>query len=174
MIGLNTPSWYTVYMHINLISHRIRSILLLLTSFWLAGCSSSHLSVRTEYLSRESLASYYADTPDPQLEDPPIGQRLIISWCVPRAYLAYPDLHLRLIVRLHNREEISQLYAINQLFGTYVYEVEGKDYLESGGITTYKVDLMTGDTVLDEWEHPLWVELITFPQSVSTPQSKTD
>jgi hypothetical protein len=129
----------------------------------LTGCACQPLAIRTEYLNREHLASYYVHTPDPQLDTPPIGQRLIVSWALPRAYLNYSDLHLNLIVRLKNHQEYRVQKPINSRRGFYVYPLLNQAFCTSGGIATYKAQIKGADLILDEWQHPLWEELITFP-----------
>lgn len=141
-----------------------RSIVLMLLVLVLVGCTSPSLSVRTEYFNRESLASYYMSTPDPLLDHPPVGQRLIVNWSVPKSSLECSNLHLHLIIRLADHSEIVKTSPIQQLFGTYVFEIEGDTYLQSKGILTYKAEIRTDDCILDQWQHPLWAELITFSQ----------
>lgn len=138
-------------------------LVLLLTS-----CTYQRLSVQTAYLSRESLASYYVQTPDPQLDTPPIGQRLIISWCIPKNFLDYPDLHLQITVRLRNREQETRQVPLTKTRGTYLYEILNEKFCQSGGIRTYKIDLIGHNCVLEKWQHPLWVDSITFdfPQTM--------
>ena len=52
----------------------LTSLLLLLTS-----CTEQRLAVQSQYIGLETLASYHVNTPDPHLNHPPIGERLIIS-----------------------------------------------------------------------------------------------
>lgn len=144
--------------------------LILCSLFLLNSCTCHRLSVQTDYISRENLASYYVDTPDPLLNNPPIGQRLIISWSLPKEYLTYSDLHLNLIVRFHNREQQIQDIPIPDMRGTYLYEILNKQFCQTGGILTYKVTLMGNGCSLEEWRHPLWAHLITFEASHSCQQ----
>lgn len=132
---------------------------------WLAlcilftGCSSEYLTIYTDYLSHENLASYYVGTPDPRLNHPPIGQRLILSWSVPKEY---EDLHLEMTIRFRNREELQESLCLNRHSGTYIYSLEDEDYFEKKGILTYKVDLYSKDEIIEEWRHQLWTERIIF------------
>lgn len=121
---------------------------------------TNRLSVRTEYLSHEQLASYTIKTPDPALRCPLIGQRLIVSWRLPKAYLAYPDLHLYVQLRWHTHEEIEQRIPIETRRGYYVYTLADDDYQQSGGVVTYQVEVREQDNTLEKWTHPLWKECL--------------
>lgn len=121
--------------------------------------------MRTEYLSHENLASYIINTPDPLLDNPPIGQRLIISWAVPQSTLNMDDLHIEVTIRFRNKEEVHESFRVCALSGQYIYKILNARFLETDGIQTYKVELKSGDTIIEEWRHQLWVELIRFDKS---------
>jgi hypothetical protein len=128
----------------------------------LTGCQCEKLTVYTDYLSHENLASYHVGTPDPRLNNPPMGQRLIISWSLPKNYLCYEDLHLDLTIRFRNKQQISEKIDICKRKGMYIYSVLNEDFFETKGLLTYKIDLVGDDVILEEWRHQLWTELITF------------
>jgi hypothetical protein len=139
----------------------MKKILLLFLLLISAGCSSNHyLSVQTLYFTRESLASYYVETPDPMLINPPVGQKLLISWSFPRSYLDYQELHLNIRIRLRNREEIELNIPLEKACGSYMYVVANESFFETKGILTYKVDLIGGGMIFEECRHQLWHELI--------------
>lgn len=144
----------------NIAISKLLFTLLLLTI--LTSCSCNVITVQSEYIDRESLASAHVGTPDPRLNDPPFGQRLIISWSLPREYGRYRELHLDLTLRFRNSEEKSQRIAIHQRQGTTVYEVLDEFYCETKGIQTYKIDLIGDGERLDEWRHQLWADMIHF------------
>lgn len=126
----------------------------------LCGCSSGLLTVYTDYLSHENLASYQVGTPDPRLDNPPIGQRLLISWSIPKCEFA--DAHIDYKIRFRNRKEISSTIPVISCSGTYIYSLLNEEYFETEGILTYKVDLYIGDQLIEEWRHQLWVEMLVF------------
>jgi len=128
----------------------------------LVGCSrNAYLSVQTVYFTRESLASYYVETPDPMLIHPPVEQKLLISWAFPRHFLKDKDnLHLNIRIRLKNKEEEVLDIPLTQAYGTYIYRLVNERYFETKGILTYKVDLIGSGCILEEWRHQLWHELI--------------
>lgn len=136
----------------------------------LTGCSGSYLSVHTDYLSHKTLASYRVNTPDPLLNNPPFGQRLIISWSLPKSYFSAEHLYLEITIRFRNREEIQERIAILKPHGHCVYALLNQDYLDKRGILTYKVDLIVNGTIIEEWRHQIWTDLIvTAPETPETP-----
>jgi hypothetical protein len=130
----------------------------------LTACTPDRLSLFTAYINRESLASHYVGTPDPCLRELPEGQRLFVKWNVPAHYRRSMPMKLFLQIRLRDRTEISQTLTIFKCRGTYLYELVGKPFFESGGILTYRAKLFAGDQCLGEWRHQIWVDLITVGQ----------
>jgi hypothetical protein len=144
--------------------HSIKFLFFIILFFGLTSCSRQHLSIYTDYLSHKNLASYRVETPDPLLADPPIGQRLIISWSLPKAIFSKENLRLEARIRFKNREEVKENISLCKRSGTYMYSLINEDFFDKGGIFTYKVDLISNDTVLEEWRHQLWTELILFDE----------
>lgn len=128
--------------------------------FILFSCNQRPLIVQTQYLNRNSLASYHVGTPDPKLTNPDIGEQLIIQWALPKNTALSHTLSLHIKIRFHNREEISRSIPVDQPSGTYVYTLLNQEFLKSRGILTYKVQLIDEDRVIDEWQHQLWTALI--------------
>lgn len=142
------------------------SSLLILSS--LSSCCFQRLSVSTDYIGRETLASFQIDTPDPLLYHPPTGQRLIVKWHIPHAYLEYDDLHLAIEIRFRDRSKQTLSIPICHTAGNYVYPVLGDRYLQTQGILSYHVQLLGSDEVLEEWTHPLWTTLIELNSELYT------
>lgn len=138
-----------------------RTILFLAIGF-LTSCQVHHLNVQTQYITQENLASYYVGTPDPEKNCPTIGQRLLIEWSLPKDDLCGRDLKLNLKIRFRDKTEDEMRLPIQEKSGTYLYYVINKKYCQTGGIATYKADLIADDCILETWQHPLWSELITF------------
>lgn len=126
-------------------------------------CSNEQLSVFTEYVSIESLPSYRIGTPDPRLYCPDYGQKLHISWSVPKS-CHYHTLELSLKLRFGNKEEQNELIPLESVTGIYVFSLLNEEYRKKGGIFTYKVELRGDGQVLKVWEHQLWAERIQFHQ----------
>jgi hypothetical protein len=144
----------------------------LLSLVLLAGCTIEKLNVRTEYLSHENLASYIVETPDPLLNNPPIGQQLIVSWSLPKNYLDYEDLHLEITMRFRNREQIVKNICVTKVSGMFIYKLLNNEFIEKEGIQTYKVELIGGGEVLECWRHQLWVELIVLENQAKPTESQ--
>lgn len=131
----------------------------------LSGCAKSLIEVHTDYITEESLASYVIGTPDPLLNNPPFGQRLIISWSVPAALLQEPDPHLLVTIRYRNRQEVQLHLKLNKRSGTYIHTLFNQEYCATRGILTYKADLIAGGSIWEAWRHQLWADLILFEES---------
>ncbi len=127
----------------------------------LTGCSHEHLAVQTQYLNRDNLASYRVRTPDPMLFAPLIGQRLIVDWVLPKNYFDQNPLYLQATIHFGNRTVAVDTVEIHQRKGTYIYQIIDGDFCEKQGMLAFKIDLIKGDCVIEEWRHQLWAELIT-------------
>lgn len=144
--------------------NRLLYALVIFAIFPLVSCMKSHLAVYTDYLSHENLASYHIDTPDPLLNNPPIGQRLIVIWTLKKKHLLYEDLHLKISIRFRDKNESTITYPLCKPKGTYIYSILNEDYIKTGGFLTYKVELIGDGIVLDEWRHQIWTNLIQINQ----------
>lgn len=139
------------------------SLILLIFALSLSSCSYNPISAQTDYLSRQGLASYHVGTPDPSLNYPVLGQRLIIKWVLKENYLKYSDLHAEITVRFQdNTEKVFNLPIKTQL-GTHIYIIEADEFCKTNGIASYKVDLIGNGYVLYKWRHQLWVDKIISP-----------
>jgi hypothetical protein len=136
------------------------ALFLCLTGIGLTSCSLHRLSVQKQYLTHENLASYTVGTPDFRLDNPSVGERLVISWSLPKCEKMYESLTFKLRVHFRNRVEDQQTRILEQPSGYYVYNVRDEKFCQTGGILTYKVDLFRDGILLEEFRHPLWVELI--------------
>ncbi|MBA3956906.1 MAG: hypothetical protein H0X51_00720 [Parachlamydiaceae bacterium] len=133
------------------------SFLLLLTS---CGSLSSPLTVQTDFLRRQRLASFHVRTPDPLLVNPLVGQRVLIQWNLPPEWLEHEDLHLEFTIRFGNRTQLLKKVRVDCAKGLYVYVLADDEFCQKEGIVSYKVDLVHDDCILVAWRHQLWVELI--------------
>lgn len=129
------------------------------------GCSQRYITAHTSYLNRSQLASYHVETPDPRLNHPLYGQRLYINWKVPHAFLSYENLRLEIVIRFGDRSVVHHTVYICKSSGIHLFELMEDNYFDRQGILTYKIDLIGGDVILEEWRHQLWVDLITVGES---------
>lgn len=138
----------------------------ILLFFCLTGCVNPTLSVQTQYLTPENLASTYVGTPDPAAENPTTGQRLLIQWWFPSCQWEGDEvLTLNLKVRFSNYQEKEIIQVLKKNRGYYLFDLIDQEYCETGGIRTYLVEIKKGDCVIASWRHPLWVPLIVFERN---------
>lgn len=136
-------------------------LILFSAALFLQGCFAERLSVHTEYLSIENLASFHVGTPDPELLCPTVGQRLVVTWALPSGYNCYESLYLDILIRFRSGEEKTITIFLKQRQGTYVYSLLNDEYFEKDGILTYKVNIIGDGDILDEWRHQIWAEKIS-------------
>ena len=137
---------------------RIFSALVFLTYF--TSCSSTKLDVRSEYYSKQDLASYILDTPDPRKNSTDFGQRLNIDWGMNQETFEKANPELVLYVRLKNGEEKVSQIMLTRRQGHTFYPIFGNDYTKKGGLQSYLVQLKSDGKVLASSQHKLWVEKI--------------
>jgi hypothetical protein len=128
------------------------------------GCQNQRLIVETRYLGRNTLASTVVGTPDPRQRCPTTGQELYVTWRLPEEFASYDNLYLLMTLRYGNREENCVRIPVNRFRGCYVYCLCDNEYWDVCGILTYKVDLYSGECLLDTWHHQVWSELINFDE----------
>lgn len=139
--------------------------LLFVVCMLLIGCNQ-HISVQTDYLSRTQLASWYVGTPDPSLQYPLIGERMLVEWDLPQDYFVCDELILSITIRYADRSEEVKIIPVTCQKGWYRYELSGEEFEKNGGFLTYKVDVIGDDQILETWRHQLWVELIVLDNPV--------
>jgi len=134
----------------------------------LAGCRPYYLSICQEWIDVRYLASFHAGTPDPRLEHPPIGQKLILDWRVPKEVLERkPELILDLILWDYTTRQVR--FPVKSAMSYKTYRLLDEEYEKTGGILTYKACIRTEDgEIFREWKHQLWVNLITLDQEEKT------
>lgn len=132
----------------------------------LVGCRHQPLTLYTDYLTVERLASYHVNTPDPCLESPSVGQRLVASWNLRGNH---PHRELLLTIRFRNLEEITQRISLTRPTGTYVYPLLNEEYFARGGIQTYKGELFEEGYLIETWQHQLWTPLLRRSASEEEP-----
>jgi hypothetical protein len=124
------------------------------------------------------LASSHVGTPDPRQAHPPLGQGIIINFWIPTNILKkqHPSLTLDLLFRNYSQKKIT--YPLSSTWGYKVYKLLNEEFAKTGGLLTYKAEIVAQDgTVIKEWEHQLWVRLITAEDNSSaavTPLSPED
>ena len=129
---------------------------------FLFSCTSQRLSIQKQYLTKDFLASAHIGTPDPTLDRPFFGQRLLVQWSLSAEEFSDCKLNLYLKVRFRNRQEEELVIPIESKRGTYLYQINSERLSETGGILTYFGEIRSSTESLATWIHPLWVPLISF------------
>lgn len=140
----------------------MRLVVIVLMLFICSSCCSHNLYVSHEAVSKDSLASVHVNTPDPLHEVNPVGQRLFVSWKLPRSLVKSGDVQGVLKVRYFNNQQENIPFQVNSPWGRYMYSLLDDEYFEKNGLMTYKVEIIKDGKVLKEWKHQLWAELISF------------
>lgn len=125
------------------------------------GCNGSrHLSVLSVPVNQNTRASVHVNSPDFRHTLNPQGQRLYVSWKLPKEYLG-KMLKGVLKIRFKVPEQIEVPFEISKLSGQMTYEVINDEYFSREGILSYKVQLFADNQEIDVFEHKMWAELIT-------------
>lgn len=151
---------------------KIRVLLLGIIPF-LQGCQSHGLFSYSYLFNRESLASYSIKTPDPQLNFPPLEQRIFIRWNLPASFLNNSPLILKLTILFHNHTEETVSFEIKKERGSLLYKIEKGDFCEKEGVLTYKTELFYQNTLLYQWHHRLWTDLILLEGALEQDESSS-
>lgn len=129
--------------------------------FLAAGCVRTPIHVIQEQVNQAMLASSFAQTPDPLRREDISGQRLLISWRLPKSYSMAPPWSLELQVIFKDLSQEQYTYAISRRSGTIEFDLLGPSYRDTKGLLTYQILLKDreGQTV-SVWRHRLWFTLI--------------
>lgn len=142
----------------------LKHLLAIAALLFITSCTNEILTVHMDYISHANLASTYVGTPDPLLETPFVGQRLVVSWYVPVCYKDSKNFELHIRLRYGNKEEATAIIPFQLRQGWYVYALTNEEFFEKNGIKTYYVQLYSEGELIDHWQHQLWMELIQFNQ----------
>lgn len=124
----------------------------------------SYLSVRKVPIDKTSLASTYAESPDPKASKPPKGEKLYITYRVPFDHETEGmKLKLQVVYRDLSKEEI--IYPINHRIGVFGFDVLDKKFKETNGFYTYRVTLIDQqDRELDTFKQRMWTNVISLSE----------
>lgn len=118
------------------------------------GCQKYYVEVYKERVSRETLASTFAESPDPRQKNPPHGEKLLVTWRLPKEAVKNPLILVLQVVR-EDFSEVTEVYPVDKRRGLITYGLEEKKIL------TYRASIQTlsGD-VVEEWTQALWFSVI--------------
>lgn len=134
----------------------------------LTACTKVPLQVEVKYISRENLASYYVNTPDPCLQYPKVGQELTIKWNIPEHEFSN-DLQLDVRLNMRDYTERNMTYTLRQPSGYKVISVANDDYFSTGGILSFLVEIQRDGVPLYVRKHQLYVKIIRFTEEGELP-----
>ena len=129
-------------------------------AYLLTGCACQRLLVYTAYVNVDTLASSIVNTPDFRQDNPPCGQRLLVSWSIKSAVLKREKPYMYIAIRFRNRQTDTLSFPIEKSLDSYVYNLLDADFKEKLGILTYKVEIWGKSGLIESRHHHLWAELI--------------
>jgi hypothetical protein len=141
-------------------SFYILKMLSLILACFLVSCNRPPLTVQSDYIHYEDLASYHVNTPDQKKEWPETGQRLYVNWNLDPESIEGKETELLLTVRYGTREEALMTYPVDYYCGSVIYTLMNDEYRRKKGIVTFRADIMADQKVVACWRHQLWTELI--------------
>lgn len=139
----------------------------------LSSCQKQPLSVEVRYISEENLASYYVESPDPRLSYPRVGQELKIRWNIPDEYYTR-GMTLSILLNMHNYSERHYCFELKCQSGSKTLSVANDDFFATGGILSFKAQILKYGVPLYQATHQLHVELIRFEDWQYRPEEEGD
>lgn len=135
----------------------MKQILFCLVMVSLTGCMKPSVQARSSYTSRRDLASYVIDTPDPEKSTKRLGQRIWVTWDTP----TYDDnTHIDVFLRYQDGQERKEIHPVSSRIGEMYVEISPREVALTGGLLSYKINLVQKDQVLATSKHKLWVEKV--------------
>ncbi|NGX55801.1 MAG: hypothetical protein K1060chlam5_00028 [Candidatus Anoxychlamydiales bacterium] len=137
----------------------MKKYILIIAFFVLSSCYKDHLYVQHEKMDIADLASYHVNTPDPNLLNPPSGQKLSVSWDFPLSMFR-ENLTMIVTVRFWDNKQNVFVKKIDRKRGYQIFKFNTIDGKETK-ILTYKVEVINEDKELvEEWKHQFYKPLI--------------
>jgi len=125
-----------------------------------SSCTKNHLYVQMENVDAGDLASSHVQTPDYRQEDPPIGQKIIVSWSFPYG-LYSKKLSLLLTVRYWNNTQDVKIVPLQRSWGTQTFFFANPKRDKDHKILTYRFQVISQKgELIEEWKQQLWTRLI--------------
>lgn len=135
-------------------------IFFLLGFLFFSSCTKHHLYVQMENVDANDLASSHVQTPDYRQKDPPIGQRIIVSWSFPYG-LYSKKLSLFLTVRFWDNTQDVKIVPLQRSLGTETFFFANSKRLKDKKILTYRFQVVSQKgELIEEWKQQFWTQLI--------------
>jgi len=130
----------------------------------LFSCSKHYVNVTKIEVTRSTLASSFAKTPDPRQKHPPKGEQLLVEWNLPSKW-DKEHLFLELHLIYHDCFEETFRYDLDKLRGDLSYFLLGEHYQKTGGLMTYEVQIKTEtDQIVEQFKQALFTKIIPLDQ----------
>jgi len=135
---------------------RIVFFCILVFSFY--SCCRSYVTLQEQWVDKEYLASFYVNTPDPELKCPPCGKNLLIEWNFPVSVFRQ-NLSIILTARLWDNTTRVYKHKITEKQGYVTMYFSFKN--PNKKLLTYKVEVMNvKNELVENIENQFWAELI--------------
>ncbi len=123
-----------------------------------AACSKTPVvTARTQYVDIKGLASVTVDTPDPKKDSAYWGEKLKIDWNTGNEK---SPVTLVARIRLRNGTEKRIEKKLVGKTGSEDISFDAHEFNLTGGIVSYKIELIANDKVIARSLHRLWIEPI--------------
>ena len=123
----------------------------------LTSCSSPSIKARSFYTSRQDLASYMLDTPDPDKTTTGLGQVLWVRWFCPQID---DEIVIDATLRFKDESDRHEIYPVQSRYGWLMIEIPTDERTKKGDLVSYNIVLRRANTILTSTKHKLWVEKI--------------
>ncbi len=136
----------------------LRIVFLYILAFSLSSCCRSYVTLQEQWVDKEYLASFYVNSPDPELKCPPCGKNLLIEWNFPISVFRQ-NLSIILTARLWDntvhvyRHKVTQKQDFTSMYFSF------KD--PDKKLLTYKVEVVNAQgKIIENIENQFWTEQI--------------
>ncbi len=113
-----------------------------------------------ENVEADSLASTHVGSPDFRQKNPPLGQKIVVSWSFPHALFA-KKLSMFLTVRFWNNLQETKIIPLQKSWGTQAFFFSNPKLEKNLKILTYRIQIVSDKgELIEEWKQQLWTRLI--------------
>ncbi len=128
--------------------------------FFVTGCSTHRLYGRLERVSSGTSVHEILLTPTPGDWTESSGQRLVVSWLLPRSKFSIDQLTLHAdIVFSKGQRDLIEVDSITR-WNHWIYEHSNEKIDQRGPIVTYKIWITDKEEILQSFQHKLYREWI--------------
>jgi hypothetical protein len=124
------------------------------------SCHRRGLRVQHRFLSYNDLASQAISSPDFRRDSPATGERLAIFYNIDRALFFEKRPNMQIWIRYHHQDDEKLSIQLENPSGYEIFDVVEMKFMKSGGISSYKVQIVNEGEILEEWRHQVWAEKI--------------